>query len=253
VSATSDSSVGGQRFEETAWSVVLAAGEKSGARARVALAELCRVYWRPIYTYLRRRGYEVEDAQDLTQSFFQHMLENATLRRASRDKGRFRNFLLGALKLCLADEHLRRHALKRGGAFHFISVHELEAEEMHHLQMSKELSADELLDARWAGVLLERALARVRAEFVAAGKTTTFETLSIFLDGDKPHVSYDQIATALNVSLGSVKTLIHRLRQKFAAALRREIMQTVSAPHEIEDELRRLRALFARAGERKAA
>ena len=205
MSAKSDSTVGGQRFEETAWSVVLAAGEKSGERAEAALAELCRIYWPPIYTYLRRRGYHTEDAQDLTQSFFQHLLENATLRRASRDKGRFRNFLLGALNLCLADEHLRSRALKRGGGFHFVSVDELEAEEMHHLQMSKELSADELLDARWAGVLLDRTLQAVRAEFAAEGKMSTFDTLSPFLGGDKPDVSYDQVAATLGVGLGAVK------------------------------------------------
>jgi RNA polymerase sigma-70 factor (ECF subfamily) len=91
-----------ERFQETAWSVVLAAGAETDARAQAALAELCRIYWRPIYAYIRRKGYAVHD---LTQSFFQHLLEDETLRRASRDKGRFRSFLLGALKLCLADEH----------------------------------------------------------------------------------------------------------------------------------------------------
>jgi RNA polymerase sigma-70 factor (ECF subfamily) len=253
VSARFDSSVGGQRFEETAWSVVLAAGDKSGERAQTALAELCRVYWPPIYSYLRRRGYHTEDAQDLTQSFFQHVLENATLRRASQEKGRFRNFILGALNLCLADEHLRSRALKRGGGLNFVSVDELEAEEIHHLQMSKELSADEVLDARWAGVLLDRTLQAVRAEFAAEGKIGTFDALSPFLGGEKPGISYDQVAAGLGVGLGAVKTLIHRLRRQFAATLRREIMQTVSAPHEIEEELRRLRMVFARAAERQAA
>ena len=253
MSAISDSSVGAQRFEETAWSVVLAAGEKSGESAQAALAELCRVYWPPIYSYLRRRGYRTEDAQDLTQSFFQHVLENATLRRASPERGRFRNFLLGALKLCLADENLRRRALKRGGGFYFVSVDELEAEEVHHLRMSQELSAEEMMEARWAGVLLDRTLQTVRAEFAAEGKALTFDTLSPFLGGDKPDVSYDQVATALGVGLGGVKTLIHRLRRQFAATLRREIMQTVSAPHEVDDELRRLRVVFARAGDRQAA
>ena len=103
-------------------------------------------------------GYDTQDAQDLTQSFFQHMLEDETLRRASRDKGRFRNFLLGALNICLADEQARRHALKRGGNFQMISVDALEAEELHHLRMAKELSPAELLDVRWAGVVLNRAL-----------------------------------------------------------------------------------------------
>ena len=126
-------------FEETAWSVVLAAGAETDARAQAALAELCRIYWRPIYAYLRRSGRNREDAQDLTQSFFQHVLENETLRRVSREKGRFRSFLLGALKLCLADEQARRHTLKRGGGVQFISTDELEAEELHHLRQITKL------------------------------------------------------------------------------------------------------------------
>src|SRR6266536_5688993 len=104
-----------ERFTETAWSVVLAAGAATPARAHTAMAELCRIYWRPIYAYLRRSGHPRHDAEDLTQSFFQHLLENETLQRASRERGRFRSFLLGALKRCLADEHMQQHSLKRGG------------------------------------------------------------------------------------------------------------------------------------------
>ena len=127
-----------EHFAETAWSVVIAAGAATPARAHAAMAELCSIYWRPIYAYLRRSGYDTHDAEDLTQSFFQHLLENETLRRASRERGRFRNFLLGALKLCLADEQARRHTLKRGGGAQFISTDELEAEELHHLRAKKE-------------------------------------------------------------------------------------------------------------------
>jgi len=185
VSAISDSSVAGQRFEETAWSVVIAAGADSSPRAHHALAELCRAYWPPIYGYLRRHVYDTQDAQDLTQSFFQHMLEDETLRRASRDKGRFRNFLLGALNICLADEQARRHTLKRGGNFQIISVDALEAEELHHLGMAEELSPAELLDARWAGLLLDRALATVRANFTENGKAAMFEALAPFLAGSR--------------------------------------------------------------------
>jgi DNA-directed RNA polymerase specialized sigma24 family protein len=252
VSAISDSSAGGQRFEETAWSVVIAAGGDSSPRAHQALAELCRVYWPPIYGYLRRHGYDTQDAQDLTQSFFQHMLEDETLRRASRDKGRFRNFLLGALKICLADEQARRHTLKRGGNFQIISVDALAAEELHHLHMAEELNPAELLDARWAGLLLDRALATVRADFAKNGKTAMFEALAPFLAGEKPDVSYENVAERLGVGLGAFKTLIHRLRQQFAIALRGEILQTVSAPHEIDDELRALRTVFARTYDRQA-
>jgi RNA polymerase sigma factor (sigma-70 family) len=242
---------GGERFEETAWSVVLAAGAETNARAQVALAELCRVYWRPIYAYLRRSGYAVHDAQDLTQSFFQHLLENETLRRASRDKGRFRSFLLGALKLCLADEHARQHALKRGGGVQIISIDELIEEELHQPHTS-DLSPAESLDARWAGVLLERALEKLRAEFKTDGKSGTFELLSPFLAGEKPDISYEEVAQEIGASLSWVKTQIHRLRRRFSSAVRSEIMQTVTAPHEVENELRQLRDVFARVGERQS-
>ena len=127
-----------ERFEETAWSVVIAAGATTEPRAHAALTELCRIYWRPIYAYLRRSGYDTHDAQDITQSFFQHLLKNETLRRVSREKRRFRSFLLGALKLCLADEQARRHTLKRGGGIQFISTDELGAEELHHFREDHE-------------------------------------------------------------------------------------------------------------------
>lgn len=252
MSATSDSSVAGQRFEETAWSVVLAAdGSSPGARA--ALAELCRIYWPAIYSFVRRRGYGPQDAQDLTQSFFLHVVENETVRRASREKGRFRNFLLGALKLCLADAQAHGHTLKRGGSVHFISTDELEAEELHHQQITRDLSPDESLDARWAGIVLDRALDNLRSVFRNDGKSATFEALAPFLEGEKPGISYQDAAERLGVGLGAVKTLIHRLRREFAASLRREIMQTVGAPHEVDDELRQLRAVFSQISNRRAA
>src|SRR5215470_8774033 len=236
-----------ERFEETAWSVVIATGATTPARAHTAMAQLCQIYWRPIYAYLRRSGYDTHDAQDLTQSFFHDLLENETLRRASREKGRFRSFLLGALKLCLADEQARRHTLKRGGRIQFISTDELETEELHHLCTDREAAPDEILDARWAGVVLERALETVRAECAANGKTEMFEALYPFLAGTKPHVSYQEVADRMKLGLGAVTTLIYRLRRQFATAVRREIMQTVSAPHEVDDELRRLRSVFAHA------
>ncbi len=237
------------RFAETAWSVVIAAGAATPARAHTAMAELCRIYWRPIYAYLRRSDHPRHDAEDLTQTFFQHLLENETLRRASRERGRFRSFLLGALKRCLADEHVEQHTLKRGGGMQFISTNELEVEELHHLRMDHEAAPDEVLDARWAGVVLERALDKVRADFAAEGKANLFEALSPFLGGMKPYASYQEVADRMNIGLGAVKTLIYRLRQQFASAVRREVIQTVSAPHEVDDELRRLRSVFARAGQ----
>ncbi|MBA3543662.1 MAG: sigma-70 family RNA polymerase sigma factor [Chthoniobacterales bacterium] len=241
-------------FASTRWSLVLEAGaNNSETAARAAMSDLCRIYWPAIYAYVRRHGYTIEDAQDLTQSFFQHLLENQTLRRASRRRGRFRNFLLGALKLSLADEQARRHTLKRGGAVRFVSVEELEIEELHHRQVASDLSPDESLDARWARLLLDRAIAALRCEFAGNGKASTFEVLSPFLGGEKAEVSYQDVADRLDIGTPAVKTLIYRLRRQFATAVRREIMQTVSAPHEVDDELRQLRMVFARTAQRQVA
>lgn len=240
------------RFGATPWSIVVAAGATTEARAQSALTELCRIYWRPIYAYLRRSGYDTHDAQDLTQSFFQHLLKNETLGRVSRDGGRFRSFLIGALKLCLADEKARRHTLKRGGGISFISTDELEAEELHELRADHAVGPDETLDARWAGVVLERALENVRLELDAENKSKTFELLSPFLAGDKPTMSYEEVVKKLGISLSAVKTQIHRLRERFAAAVRSEVMQTVAAPHELENELRELRDVFVRLAKQSA-
>jgi len=174
------------------------------------------------------------------------------LTEASREKGRFRSFLLGVLKRFLAHEKLQRHALKRGGGTQLISTEELDAEELHHLRMRYEASPDEILDARWAGVILERALQNIRRECAAEGKADLFEMLSPFLGGNKPDVTYQEVAERMSVGMGAVKTLIHRLRQQFADAVRWEVMQTVSAPHEVDDELRELRRVFARIGEQHA-
>ena len=240
------------RFGETPWSIVVAAGATTEPRAQAALTELCSIYWRPVYAYLRRSGYHTHDAQDFTQSFFQHLLENETLRRVSREKGRFRSFLIGVLKRCLAHEQMQRHTLKRGGGTQLISTDELQSEELHHLRTRHEAAPDEILDARWAGVILERALQTVRRKCAAEHKADLFEVLSPFLGGNKPYVTYQEVADRMSVELGAVKTLIHRLRQQFADAVRWEVMQTVSAPHEVDDELRQLRRVFARAGEQQS-
>jgi DNA-directed RNA polymerase specialized sigma24 family protein len=238
-------------FASTQWTLLLEAGENPDAAVHAALEHLCRTYWPPIYAYVRRRGYGVEDAEDITQSFFQHIIEDRTLRRASRDRGRFRCFLLGALKICLADDQARRHTLKRGGAMRFIRLDELNAEERHHQQLASDLSPDESLDARWAQVLLDRAIVSMRSDFLQNRDAATFEALSPFLGGERAELSYEEAARHAGVTLSAMKTLIYRLRREFASAVRRQVMQTVSAPHEVEDELRQLRTVFARVSQRQ--
>lgn len=252
MASASASRSGDERFGETAWSVVLAAGNASEPRASAALSKLCQVYWPPVYGYLRRRGHNRDDAQDLTQSFFQHIMEEETLRRASPDRGRFRSFLLGALGRCLADDLARLHARKRGGGVQFVSVDDVAAEELHHQRLTSDLTPADSLDARWASLLLERALEKVRSEFTDEGKAETFIALAPFLAGEKPEMTYDEAAKRTGITLANVKTQIHRLRRQFAEAVRREVLQTVSAPHEVDDELRQLRAVFARLGQQHA-
>ena len=242
---------GPERFQETAWSIVLVAGNASEPRARQALAELCRTYWPPIYGFLRRRGYNRDDAQDLTQNFFQHMLQEETLRRASPERGRFRSFLLGALDRVIADEQAHGRAQRRGGQAAFISMDEFAAEEMQHERLTNELSPAETLDARWAGVLLQRALGKsARRNLPPKEKRKLSKRFRPFLGGEKPDVTYQEVAQSLGLALAAVRTHIHRLRRQFATAVRREIMQTVSAPHEVEEELRQLRGVFARGAEK---
>lgn len=247
----SDSRNNGAHFGETAWSVVLAAGG-SESHAREALAELCQMYWPPIYAYLRQRGFNRDEAQDLTQIFFQRIVQDETLRRASPARGRFRSFLLGALTRCLADEKAYLRAVKRGGGAQFISMEEVATEEMHHQRVTTNLTPADSLDARWAGLLLERALEKVRAEFSDNGKAETFDALSPFLGATRPEISYQDAAERMGLALSAVKTNIHRLRRQFASALRQEVMQTVSAPHEVDDELRQLRGVFVRLGQQHA-
>ena len=189
-------------------------------------------------------GHPRHDAEDLTQSFFLHLLENETLQRASRERGRFRSFLLGTLKRCLADEHMQQHTLKRGGANAIHLDDELEAEEIHHLRANHEAAPDEILDARWAGVVLERALDKVRAECAAEGKANLFEALSPFLGGTKP-------ARQLSGSGGSDERRSGRSEDAdlpLATAIRERRSARDHAdserPPRVGDELRRLRSVL---------
>ena len=237
----------GAHFGETAWSVVLAAGSLSESHAREALAELCQMYWPPIYAYLRQRGFNRHDAQDLTQIFFQRIVQDETLRRASPARGRFRSFLLGALTRCLADEQAYLRAVKRGGGAEFISMDEVAAEEVHHQRVTMNLTPADSLDARICSFECTFC-----AEFSVNGKAETFEALSPFLAGEKPDISYQDAAERMGLAMSAIKTHIHRLRQQFASAVRQEVMQTVSAPHEVDDELRQLRGVFVRLGQQQA-
>jgi len=222
--------------------IVTAASAEGAAEARAALEEFYRFYCYPVYAFIRRRGHSRQDAQDLTQDFFfVHLLEKGTLGRADPKRGRFRSFLLGVLEHFLADAAKRAGAAKRGGGCQWVFLDDDSAEDRYRLAAPEGLTAEKLFDAQWAGALVEATFARLRCELESQGKGHLFEQLQDFLPG-REQPSYQQAANALNLSLGALKTAIHRLRGRFGALLREEVTRTVGAPSEVDEELRYLQA-----------
>ena len=233
----------GNLFSSTCWTVVLEAAEsQESGKARAALAELCNTYWQPLYLYLRRRGYDMHDAQDLTQSFFFDLIQSRSFARAERAKGKFRSFLLGALKHFLADARDYRGAEKRGGNVMSLPLSEaalVEAEESH--SSANGCSAEQLYEKEWAAALLRRTIARLEQEYALAGKGALFDCL-------RSHVSptmvmaapYAEMAARLGRKAATLRMDVMRLRARYRAVLREEVTATVREPEQADDELRYL-------------
>jgi RNA polymerase sigma-70 factor (ECF subfamily) len=241
----SESSAQPQWFVTTHWSVVLAAGRGDSTRSRAALENLCRNYWYPLYAFVRRLGHSAHDAEDLVQSFFAVCLEKNYLGAAEQAKGRFRSFLLVALKRFLANEWDKARAQKRGGSHATVSLDSFTAEQRYALEPADRLSADKLFDRRWALTLLEQVVMRLRAEQVAAGKLEQFEQLKECITTAGRGVPYADLATRLGLSEGAIKVAVHRLRQRYRELLEEEIANTVATPEEIDQERRYLLAALA--------
>ena len=230
---------GGQSFTTTHWSVVLRAGDGDSPQAASALEQLCRTYWYPLYAYVRREGHTPPDAQDLTQEFFARLLARNSLAQVGPQKGKFRSFLLAALRHFLSDQRDRDRAVKRGGGAEVLSLDAQEAEERYRLEPVERLDAEKIYERRWAMTLLERALIRLREESAAAGKAELFERLRSFVAGDS-EVTCAEAATELGLSESAVKSAVHRLRERYRELVREEIAHTVADPAEIEAEIRYL-------------
>jgi RNA polymerase sigma factor (sigma-70 family) len=228
-------------FTTTHWSVILAAGTNQTAGSGAALESLCKTYWYPLYAFVRRRGYDACEAQDLTQEFFAKLLEKNFLQQVDRRKGKFRSFLLGALEHFLANEWRRSRAEKRGGKVIFVSLDE-DPENQYQQTASTGLSPEQLFEQQWATKLLEQVVGQLREEFIAAGKASMFEHLKIFLTGEKEAGCYGQLAVRLQSTEGALKMAVSRMRQRYGHLLRTEIANTVSSPEEVEEELRGLLA-----------
>jgi RNA polymerase sigma-70 factor (ECF subfamily) len=227
-------------FGTTRWSVVREAGKGDSPAASAALEQLCRSYWYPLYAFVRRRGFEPEDAKDLTQGFFLHLLRKNYPARADPAKGRFRTFLLHALAGYLADQRERARALKRGGGQVVLSLDDESAEDRYRREAPDTLTPEKLFERRWAQAVLDRALSRLREQFVAAGGEAAYQVLQNFEPGEQGALSYAEAALRLGVSESAVKSMIHRLRQRHRELVREEIAQTVSTVLEIDEELRHL-------------
>jgi RNA polymerase sigma factor (sigma-70 family) len=232
-------------FRTTQWTDLLQAknGEESGV-ARAGLSKVCENYWRPIYTYLRRSGYLRSDAEDVTQSFFEHLLSQDWLKNVSPGNGKFRSFLLKSLKNFSVNWHAKAHAQKRGGDGVFIPVDDLSQEEEQFFRCSDSLTPENNYDRRWAESLMYRAIARLEREYIESGKTDLFNELKNASGG--PGRTYAEIGARFNLSEGGVKSAVHRMRARLSNILRTEIRATVDNQQEVDEELRYLREALGR-------
>jgi DNA-directed RNA polymerase specialized sigma24 family protein len=234
------------RFQTTSWTVVLAASSVASSEdANAALTHLCQTYWHPVYAFIRRRGYGREQAEDLTQGFFAQLLAKHYLLDADRERGRFRSFLLTAVKHFLANEWDRSNALKRGGGQAAVSLDLVDAERWYEPATVEATTPEHLFERRWALSLLEQVMAKLRAEFDDAGKAGQFDALVVFLNRSPGDDRYQAVAERLGVSSGALRMSVHRLRRRYRELLRAEIAGTVDNAEQIDDEIRFLLATLS--------
>jgi RNA polymerase sigma-70 factor (ECF subfamily) len=246
----SSPAAGAASFHTTHWTIIMTAAQSQMEGGPAALAELCRLYWYPLFVFARRCGYSPDDAQDLTQGFFLQLLEHRIVARADRLKGKFRSFLLASFQNYISNEARRARCPKRGGGCEFVTLDLEWAESRYQLEPVDTLTAEKIFDARWAMTLLDRTMTLLGEEYAAEDKASTFKILKAFLDLSKAPPPYEQAADALQVGVASVKTLIHRMRKRFASVLRAEVRRTVSDPAEVDGEVHALcEALIAAEGQ----
>jgi len=233
-------------FQTTHWSVVLAAGQSDSPRRTEALEKLCRAYWYPLYAYVRQRGHGPEDAQDLTQEFLARLLEKNWLADLDPHKGRFRSFLLTALNRFLINEYDRGQAAKRGGGRTFFSLDQAQAEGRYLHEPSTDETPERIFDRRWALAVLDQALAHLRAETSATGKSQQFELLNPFLSREAEAGEYTGVAEQLGLSVGAVGVAVHRLRQRYREVVREKVAQTLADAAQVDEEMRHLFAALRR-------
>jgi RNA polymerase sigma factor (sigma-70 family) len=232
-------------FLTTHWSVVLTAGRNDTTRARDALAKLCQTYWYPLYAYVRRRGHSPEGAQDLTQEFFARLLEKNWVGNADQTKGRFRSFLLSTMNHFLSDEWDKARAQKRGGGVPAVPLQLDTAETRYGVEPSDSATPERIFERRWALTLLEKVLHCLQTEYEQEGRADLFAALHPCLVGERTSQPYAELAVKLGVNEGTVKSAVHRLRQRYRQLLRDEIANTVAGTDAVDEEMRHLFAVLA--------
>jgi RNA polymerase sigma-70 factor (ECF subfamily) len=231
-----------QAFRTTRWSVVRAAAGEDSAAAREALAVLVDCYWFPLYAFTRRSGYDADDAQDLIQAFFTRLLEKRNIGSADPARGRFRSYLLSALKHFMADERDRSRALKRGGGRVPVSIDYADADRRYDVDPGHGLTPEWLFERNWALALLDRTWNKLGTEYEARGQRELFDRLRSSVSGDAPAPSRRELAERLGMSETAVSVAAHRLRTRFRERLRAEVAETVAGPEDVDRELRDLHA-----------
>lgn len=233
---------GAVAFTTTHWSVVLEAQGESPA-AQEALEKLCRIYWRPIYSFVQRQGVAPAEAEDITQGFFASLFERGSLSAVRKKKGRLRSYLIGALKYFLADEQRRAMAIKRGKGQRLVPLEELRAANRLEMEPADPVTAEQIYERRWASTVLERVLNLLKDQYRTAGNTALFDSLKQLLPDEPDAPSQADIAVQLGMTENAVRQAFHRFRQRYQVLLREEIAHTVATPGDIEDELRHLIAV----------
>jgi len=233
-----------RHFATTRWSIVLAAGGVGRNGCRTALTQLCEIYWYPLYAYVRSSA-GVREAQDLTQSFFAHLLEKRTIGKADHDRGRFRDFLLASLKNFLANERQKACAQKRGGKSVRLSLDFAAGESRYQIEPSHALTAENLYERRWVLTLLDQVLERLRLELIQSGNAEHFGQLKGALIGETTAEEYARAAAVLDITPAAAKQAAYRMRRRFRQLFRQCVAQTLADESDVDDEISRLLEVLA--------
>jgi RNA polymerase sigma-70 factor (ECF subfamily) len=231
-----------ESFATTQWSVVLAAADDLTEVSRDALAVLCGTYWYPLYVYVRRRTGNFHEAQDLTQAFFAHLIEKQVIGKAQPERGRFRTFLLTALKNFLANEWHKARADRRGGGRVTISFDFGAAESRFQIEPYHESTPEMIYERRWVMTLLENVLGTLQAELAEAGKGNQFDELRNALAGEMKAADYARAAAALGITPAAAKQAAFRMRKRYRTLLQQAVAQTVASDEDLAEEIQWLRS-----------